>query len=148
MPELKGRMGYWLKLAESAAFRKILICAQNTHTAGSINERGNRHTAWKSCRVIKAMEEQEQNESGENATIQNESGINVALSALYNARAIFSCRNCKNSRNCINACRGNYKRAPGFDKGIVYPFADVSSSFDLDMSKLHVGEIVFSFATG
>lgn len=136
------------KEAVMSIFREILIRAQNTHTEGTVNERGNRYTAWKSRRVITALEEREQNQYGETASIQNGSEISVAHSALYNARVIFSCRNCKNSRNCINACRGNYKRAPSFDKGIVYPFADMSPSFDLDMSKLHVGEIVFSFVTG
>ena len=135
------------KEAVMSIFREILIRAQNTHTEGTVNERGNRYTAWKSRRVITALEEREQNQYGETASIQNGSEISVAHSGLYNARVIFSCRNCKNSRNCINACRGNYKRAPSFDKGSVYPFADMRPSFDLDMSKLHVGEIVFSFAT-
>ena len=129
-------------------FRKILICAQNTHTAGSVNERGNRYTAWKSRRVIKAMEEQEQNQSGENAPIQNESGISVALSALYNARVIFSCRNCKNSRNCINAWGSDYKGKlkPKIEKK--YAPGDLHTFFDLDRSDQYGGEIVFSFATG
>ena len=87
-------------------FRKIRICAQNTHTEGTINEKGNRYTAWKSRCVIDALEEKAQNQYGETAPIQDESGAGVALSALYNARVIFSCKNCKNSRNCIYACRG------------------------------------------
>ena len=129
-------------------FRKILISAQNTHTEGTVNERGNRYTAWKSRRIIMALEESEQNQYGETAPSQNESGISVALSALYNARVIFSCRNCKHSRNCINACRGNYKGTPSFDTGILYPFAGTNPFFDLDRRNQHGGEIVFSFATG
>ena len=129
-------------------FRKILICAQNTHTAGSVNERGNRYTAWKSRRVIKAMEEQEQNQSGENAPIQDESGISVALSALYNARVIFSCRNCKNSRNCINAWGSDYKGKLKLKIEKKYAPGDLHTFFDLDRSDQYGGEIVFSFATG
>ena len=56
--------------------------------------------------MIAALEEREQNQYGETAPIQDESGAGVELSALYNARIIFSCKNCKNSRNCIYACRG------------------------------------------
>ena len=92
--------------AVMSIFRKIRICAQNTHTEGTINEKGNRYTAWKSRCVINALEEKAQNQYGETAPIQDESGAGVALSALYNARVIFSCKNCKNSRNCIYACRG------------------------------------------
>ena len=136
------------KDAVMSIFRKILISAQNTHTEGTVNERGNRYTAWKSRRIIKALEESEQNQYGETAPSQNESGISVALSALYNARVIFSCRNCKHSRNCINACRGNYKGTPSFDTGILYPFAGTNPFFDLDRRNQHGGEIVFSFATG
>ena len=79
---------------------------------GTVNDKGNRYTAWKSRRVIAALEEREQNQYGETAPIQDESGAGVALSALYNARVIFSCRNCKNSRNCIYACWGMYIGKP------------------------------------
>ena len=129
-------------------FREILIRAKNTHTEGTRNEKGNRYTAWKSRRVITALEEREQNRYGETAPIQNESGVSVALSALYNARVIFSCRNCKHCRNCINAWVGNYKREPSFDLEIEYPFAGTNRFFDLDWRNQHGGEIVFSFATG
>ena len=129
-------------------FREILIRAQNTHIEGTRNEKGNRYTAWKSRRVIKALEEREQNQYGETAPNQNESGVSVALSALYNARVIFSCRNCKHCRNCINACSSNYKREPSFDLEIAYPFAGPNRFFDLDWRKQHGGEVVFSFATG
>ena len=87
-------------------FREIRISAKNTHTEGAVNEKGNRYTAWKSSRVISALEERTQNQYGKTAPIQDGPGIGVALSALYNARVIFSCRNCKNSKNCIYACRG------------------------------------------
>jgi len=93
-------------------FREIRICSQNTHTVGTVNDKGNRYTAWKSRRVIAALEEREQNQYGETAPIQDESGAGVALSARYNARVIFSCRNCKNSRNCIYACWGMYIGKP------------------------------------
>ena len=136
------------KDAVMSIFRKILISAQNTHTEGTVNERGNRYTAWKSRRIIMALEESEQNQYGETAPSQNESGISVALSALYNARVIFSCRNCKYCRNCIYACRGNYKGTPSFDTGILYPFAGTNPFFDLDRRSPYGGEIVFSFATG
>ena len=129
-------------------FREILIRAKNTHTEGTRNEKGNRYTAWKSRRVITALEEREQNQYRETAPIQNESGVSVALSALYNARVIFSCRNCKHCRNCINAWVGNYKREPSFDLEIEYPFAGTNRFFDLDWRNQHGGEVVFLFATG
>ena len=129
-------------------FCEILIRAKNTHTEGTRNEKGNRYTAWKSRRVITALEEREQNQYGETAPGQNESGVSVALSALYNARVIFSCRNCKHCRNCINACSGNYKREPSFDLEKSYPFAGTNRFFDLDWRNQHAGEVVFSFATG
>ena len=129
-------------------FREILIRAKNTHTEGTRNEKGNRYTAWKSHRVIKALEEREQNQYGETAPIQNDSGVSVALSALYNARVVFSCRNCKHCRNCINACSSNYKREPSFDLETSYPFAGPNRFFDLDWRNQHGGEVVFSFATG
>ena len=86
----------------------IRISAQNTHTAGAVNEKGNRYTAWKSSRVIAALEMKAQNQYGEIASTRSESGIGVALSALYNARVIFSCRNCKHCRKCMNACQGMF----------------------------------------
>ena len=129
-------------------FREILIRAKNTHTEGTRNEKGNRYTAWKSRRVITALEEDEQNRYRETVPIQNESGVSVALSALYNARVIFSCRNCKHCRNCIYAWVGSYKRAPSFDLEIEYPFAGTNRFFDLDWRNQHGGEVVFSFATG
>ena len=98
--------------------------------------------------MIKALEEREQNQYGETVPIQNESGVSVALSALYNARVVFSCRNCKHCRNCIYAWVGSYKRAPSFDTGIEYPFAGPNRFFDLDWRNQYGGEIVFSFATG
>ena len=136
------------KDAVMSIFRKILISAQNTHTEGTVNERGNRYTAWKSRRIIKALEESEQNQYGETAPSQNESGISVALSALYNARVIFSCRNCKNSRNCIYACQGNYKGRPKPKIEKQYAIGDLNTFFDLDRRNPYGGEIVFSFATG
>ena len=129
-------------------FREILIRAKNTHTEGTRNEKGNRYTAWKSRRVIKALEEREQNQYGETAPIQNDSGVSVALSALYNARVVFSCRNCKHCRNCINAWVGNYKREPSFDLEIEYPFAGTNRFFDLDWRDQDGGEIIFPYATG
>ena len=128
-------------------FREILIRAQNTHTEGTRNEKGNRYTAWKSRRVLAALEAM-QTQYGETAPIPNESDSGVALSALYNARVIFSCRNCKNCKNCIYACQGNYRRPPSFDTGILYPFAGPNPFFDLDRRDQHVGEIVFPYATG
>ena len=129
-------------------FRNIRICAKNTHTAGTRNEKGNRYTAWKSRRVIEALEEQEQNRYRETAPIQNESGGSVALSALYNARVIFSCRNCKHCRNCIYACQGNYKGRPEPKIEKQYAPGDLNAFFDLDGRNQYGGEIVFSFATG
>ena len=111
-------------------FREILIRAQNTHTAGTVNERGNRYTAWKSRRVITAMEERTQSRYGETAPIRNASEIGVALSALYNTRVIFSCKNCKNARNCIYACQSKYiGKTENLDfssMGILRPFGGVS----------------------
>ena len=131
-------------------FREIRISAKNTHTEGTRNEKGNRYTAWKSRRVIKAMEEREQNQYGETAPSQNESGISVALSALYNARVIFSCRNCKHCRNCIYAWVGSYKRVPSIDKEKEkeYPFAGPNRFLDLDWRNQYGEEIVFPYATG
>ena len=124
----------WRFFKNHATCFLLYRCAKNTHTAGSVNERNNRYTAWKSRRVIKAMEEQEQNESGEDAPIQNESGISVALSALYNARVFFSCRNWKNSRNCINAWGSDYKGKLKPKKEKKYAPGDLYTFFDLDRS--------------
>ena len=118
-------------------FREIRISAKNTHTAGTINEKGNRYTAWKSSRVIAALEEKVQNQYGEIASTRSESGIGVALSALYNARVVFSCRNCKNSRNCIYACSGIDIGKPvnlsTYVQRTVRPY-EGESFFDLDTS--------------
>ena len=129
-------------------FRGIRICAQNTHTAGTRNEKINRYTAWKSHRVITALEECEQNRYRETAPIRNASKISVALFAIYNTRVTFSCRNCKNCKNCIYACGSNYKGPPVFNTGILYPFSGPNPFFDLDRRSLYVGEIVFPYATG
>ena len=118
-------------------FREIRISAKNTHTAGTINEKGNRYTAWKSSRVIAALEEKGQNQYGEIASTRSASGIGVALSALYNARVVFSCRNCKNSRNCIYACSGIDIGKPvnlsTYVQRTVRPY-EGESFFDLDTS--------------
>ncbi len=136
------------KEAVMRIFHAILIRAQNTHTEGTRNEKGNRYTAWKSRRVIKALEEREQNQYGETAPIQNKSGVSVALSALYNARVVFSCRNCKNCWNCINACPGNYKGRPKPKIEKQYTPGDLNAFFELDRRNPYDGEIVFSYATG
>jgi len=45
--------------AVMSIFRNIRICAKNTHTNGTRNEKGNRYTAWKSRCVIEALEDEQ-----------------------------------------------------------------------------------------
>lgn len=107
--------------------KRIRICARNTHTVGTDNERINRFVAWKSNRVAqKLAEEYEQSQYRETAPIPNGSDSRVAdLDTI--TRAYFShSRNCKNSKNCIYDCQGKFigkpVDLPHFDIGILYPF--------------------------
>ena len=74
--------------AVMSIFRNIRICAKNTHTNGTRNEKGNRYTAWKSRRVIEALED-EQNRYRETVPIQNRDHDNIELNTVVDAVAMF-----------------------------------------------------------
>ena len=121
----------------------IRIKARNTHTEGTDNERINRFVAWKSRKVIKALEDAYTQEQ-----IQNQFDSRVAKIAPI-IRAYFSHgKNCKDSRNCMNAWGSNYKGRPKPKTEKQYAPGDLNTFFDLDWRDDDGGEILFPYATG
>ena len=109
----------------------IRIQARNTHTAGTDNERLNRFVAWKSRRVLQAMEDTHNREAilektEESSDFRDRQNSRVAEIPPI-IRAYFSHgRNCKNSRKCIYDCQGislgEVKCYDIFTPGEVRPF--------------------------
>ena len=109
----------------------IRIQARNTHTAGTDNERLNRFVAWKSRRVLQALEDTHNREAilektEESSDFRDRQNSRVAEIPPI-IRAYFSHgRNCKNGRNCIYDCQGislgEVKCYDIFTPGAVRPF--------------------------
>ena len=120
----------------------IRIQARNTHTAGTDNERLNRFVAWKSRRVLQAMEYTHNREAilektEESSDFRDRQNSRVAEIPPI-IRAYFSHgRNCMYSRNCIYDCSsidiGESESWNFFDIGAVCPF-DRFAFFNLDTS--------------
>ena len=143
-------------------FKEILIWARNAHTKGNRNEKLNRYVAWKSRRMMKAWEESAQNQSMDCEECESESGENaskfsVAFLTPYNTRVYFSRWNCKQCRNCINACQGKLLGKPPNSKnpqiGAVRPFDTVNpfslpNPFLTNDWRTSYGEVLFPDPTG
>ena len=120
----------------------IRIQARNTHTAGTDNERLNRFVAWKSRRVLQAMEDTHNREAilekaEESSDFRDRQNSRVAKIPPI-IRAYFSHgRNCKNSRNCIYDCLGRIIGEPKsfefFTLGALRPF-EIPPILDFDTS--------------
>ena len=120
----------------------IRIQARNTHTAGTDNERLNRFVAWKSRRVLQAMEDTHNREAILEKTEESsdfrdrQEGRVAEIPPII--RAYFSHgRNCKYSRNCIYDCPGMFLGEPEslsfFNMGVLRPLGE-NPFFDFDTS--------------
>ena len=118
----------------------IRIKARNTHTPGTDNERINRFVAWKSRKVIQALEdeytkEEIQEKNKESSDFRDVENCRVAEIPPI-IRAYFSHgRNCMYSRNCIYDCSsidiGETESLENWDIGAVR-LNSLITFFDLD----------------